>query len=309
MTDNTIKDTPALWKAHATSKTSPIEQSQRKEVRVPSPKLLFLLFWVKGKFGDALFTEAPKTRMHNIKRAKWYNEKVHEVHCIDIEDLSDIIDVTARYIERFGGKSKVRLQELSVHSHAGQDGPIGSVDYPKKFSFNTTTEAGQMTMDGWKSIDFNWNPDNPRFVIYGCDSALEDPPEDHPSQVNYKNFAQSLSSLPNLKNVEVWGQSTKSTPSYLPDFRVTSLDRDIYSFHGTVINPAWRIGPVYQIAAHIHGGLKATATPIGMIRTQLEDREYVKRHFDPAMPMNCYKNGQKIHSQDQGCFNDHRTKA
>jgi hypothetical protein len=242
--------------------------------------------------------------MRNIKNSSWFNEKIHEVHCPDIEDLSDILDIIPRYIEKYGGKSAVKIKEVSINSHAGQDGPIGSIDNPKKFSFNTSTEIGQMTMEGWQSIDFNWCADSPRFVIYGCDSALEHPPEDRPKAMHFRSFAKALSAASNYKDVEVWGQSTKSVPSFLPDYRVTSLDRDIYA-GGSFIEPGWKIGNTYQIAAHMHGGTKATL---------LRDAEYLpeslRRHvLAHAEDMHCYKNGNKIRSINQGYFNDHRKKA
>ncbi len=293
------------WVVHGSSTTSPVENTKRKEVKISPMKLLFLLFWVKGKFGDPLFTEAPKTRMHNIKNSNWFDENIHEVHCPDIEDLSDILNIIPRYIEKFGGKSKIFIKEVSINSHAGQDGPIGSVDNPKKFSFNTSTEAGQMKMEGWQSIDFNWYTDGPRFVIYGCDSALEHPSEDHPKAKNFKSFAKILSTSPNFKDVEVWGQSTKSVPSFLPDYRVTSLDRGLYSDDGRWIEPGWKIGHTYQIAAHMHGGTRATL---------LRDAEYLpeslrKHVLTPAEDMHCYKNGVKIRSTNQGYFNDHWNKT
>ncbi|WP_322032258.1 hypothetical protein [Paraburkholderia sp. J76] len=286
------------WVIYGSSTTSPVENKTRKEVRVEPIKLLFLLFWVKGKFGGYLYSEGAKTRMHNIKSSSWYNESLHEVHCPDIEDISEILDVVPRYIAKFGGASNVRLQEVSCHSHAGGDGPIGSVN-PTKYGFGTPGEFGQMTLDGWNSIDFNWSLNDPRFIIYGCDSALEAPPVDHPQQEKYKNFAATLSKMKNFENVEVWGQSTKSAPSLLPDYRITTAARDMHT--------GWFVGPTYQIAAGMGGGLKATS--FGRYADHSEDQEYIKKHFDPAKPMYCYKNGEKIISIHQGYFNDHRKKS
>ncbi|SAK49986.1 hypothetical protein AWB75_01343 [Caballeronia catudaia] len=286
----------ARWMVCGSSTTSSVSNIARKEVKVPSVKLLFLLFWVKGKFGGYLYSEAAKTRMHNIKNSSWYKERAHEIHCPDIEDVSEIIDIIPRYIEKFGGKSKVRVKEISCHSHSGGDGPLGSVN-PARFSFDTPGEFGQMKLEGWESIDFNWSSDCPRFIIYGCDSALEAPPVDHINSTNYKNFAKTLSTKKNFENVEVWGQSTKSVPSFLPDYRITSAARDMRT--------GWWAGETYQIAAGMGGGWKATDIG-GYITNHRTDQKYIEEHFDPAKPMHCYINGVKIRSTHQGYFNDHR---
>jgi hypothetical protein len=287
------------WIVYGKSTTSPVENSIRKEIKIPPVKLLFLFFWVKGKFGGHLYSEGAKTRMRNIKKSSWYREGIHEIHCPDIEDISEILDIIPRYIEKFGGKSKVRLKEVSCHSHAGGDGPLGSVN-PAKFSFGTPSEFGQMKLDGWESVDFNWSSDCPRFIIYGCDSALENSPVDRPHSKNYKNFAKSISTKKNFENVEVWGQSTKSVPSFLPDYRITSAARDMHT--------GWWAGETYQIAAGMGGGWKATDLG-GYVTNHRTDQEFVKKHFDPAEPMYCYMNGNKIRSIHQGYFNDHRKKT
>ncbi|MDR5752905.1 MULTISPECIES: hypothetical protein [unclassified Caballeronia] len=287
------------WVAYGSSTTSPVDNTERREVKIPQVKLLFLLFWVKGKFGGYLYSEGAKTRMHNIKNSSWYDEHIHEVHCPDIEDVSEILDIIPRYISKFGGALKVRTKEVSYHSHAGGDGPIGSAN-PAKYSFGTPGEFGQMKLDGWESIDFNWDSNCPRFILYGCDSALEAPPVDHPNQKAYKNFAKTLSTKKNFENVEVWGQSTKSAPSFLPDYRVTSAARDMRT--------GWSVGATFQVAAGMNGGWKATDLS-GYILDPDPDREYIKKHFDPVQPMYCYKNGEKIRSIHQGYYNDHRKKV
>ncbi|WP_211462897.1 hypothetical protein [Collimonas silvisoli] len=283
------------WKVYGDSTTSPVENTKRKIVEIEPVKLLFLLFWVKGKYGGALYSEGAKTRMHNIKNSAWYNPAIHEVHCPDIEDLSEIKNIVARYIAKFGGKTKVRTKESSIHSHAAGDGPLGSVN-PVQFSFHSATEFAQMQLEGWDAIDFNWCTDTPRFIVYGCDSALELPPEDNPNKKSFKNFAKNLSERSKFLDVEIWGQSTKSVPSFLPDYRVTSLARDMHM--------GWSRGPTYQIAGHIKGGIKATDNAI-----RIDDPEYVHKNNDPAEPMNCYLNGKKIRSVNQGYFNDHRKKT
>jgi len=294
------------YKVHSTSTLKKIKDDGTPNTtvkKVKVVKLLYLLFWVTGENGDPMYRTAPQTRMDNIRKSKNYDKNIHKVLTIEIEDISVILDKIPGYIERFGGKDNVKIKEVSIHSHAGQDGPIGSVDVREQYRFPNPSEFGQMMQSGWASIDFNWSENCPRFIVYGCDSALTHPSEDHPNQdpKTIKNFAYDISKLSNFKNVEVWGQSTKSAPSYLPDYRITSIARDVYSFHGEFVAADWKMFPTYQIAAHLGGGKKAT-----YVLENVDPPESLLKNLDKAEPMNCYKNGELVMSVNQGYFNDHR---
>jgi hypothetical protein len=111
------------------------------------------------------------------------------------------------------------------------------------------------------------------FIAYGCNSGKE----------RYREpFAKKISSLPNFANVECWGQSTSSYPSFLPDYRVTSVARNL--------NIAWSVRMTYQVGGDADEGVRAT---LGLNPL-------------PATPMNCYKNGTRTQSTHQGVYNDHR---
>lgn len=79
---------------------------------------------------------------------------------------------------------------------------------------------------GWDSIDFNWS-NNAMFVMYGCRTS-------YASDDSGQGFASKLSLLDNFKDVNVWGQTESTYPSYFPDIRTTSIMRSInigWSFH------------------------------------------------------------------------------
>ena len=276
--------------------------SDNASIEVSLKILLYLLFYATGKFGDTLYSEGAQSRLQNIKANKLYNETIHKVHCPPYQDISEIIQIVDNYIKKYGGKEKVLVREVGIWSHAGGDGPLGSTTPPQKYPL-VEKEPYQMALEGYGSIDFNWD-NKAKFVIYGCDSALESPPEDKPDKKDYKNFAKNISLLNNFKNVEVWGQSSKSCPSYVPDYRVTSLARDINKEGGAWF---WKSDgyKTYQIAAKMGGGWKDTSFG-GPDVFSGKDVKYIKENYDKANPMHCYKNGTKIRTTDQGYFNDHR---
>jgi hypothetical protein len=294
------------YKVHSTSTLKPSRsdgQPNIKHLSVKSVKMLFLLFYVVGHFGDDMYNEAPITRKKNIENSKGFNENKHIVECIPIEDISLIQDIVPQKINEYGGKENVCVKEASVHSHAAGDGPLGSKKKPTHDPFIDQNGipigscAYQMTLAGWGKIDFNWSKDCPRFILYGCDSALTHLPRDSkPGETSFKNFALAISKLPHYKGVEVWGQPNKSVPSYFPDYRVTSLDRDIYDVHGYFTLPDWTEDPTYQIATvDPGGGWRATKAGYGLGGKP-----------EKADPMHCYVNGKLIRTIDQGYFNDHR---
>jgi hypothetical protein len=144
-----------------------------------------------------------------------------------------------------------------------------------------------MDMCGWEQIKVEWAL-NAKCVFYGCNTG-------NPHAT--KNFAQNISNLSNFKDVEVWGQSNYSFPSFYPDYRVTSIARSIGDGTG------WdMIGNAYMVAGNLGEGLKAISTGAAILtQEELRDGGYPK-----ANPMNCYKNGVLIQSTHQGVFNDHR---
>lgn len=251
-------------------------------LKIYPKKLLYLLFYVSNNdHGDEMFAEAAETRLRNIKNSSNYNELIHKVHCIPIQDISEIIQITETYLNKYGGNGKAFSKEIGIWSHSGySDGPIGtsetSIDSLEPKDFN------QMKISGWAKIKFNWAKTDPLFVMYGCNSGRDD-----------TLFAQRLSLLSSYKNVEVWGQSDSSFPSKFPDYRRTSIARTIDE---VIPLGGFDVGYTYMIAGNDEEGWNSqTLNPVN---------EYPK-----ANPMNCYKNGSKIRTIHQGYFNDHRKKT
>ncbi|HAW0505551.1 hypothetical protein [Escherichia coli] len=235
-------------------------------------KELVLLFWVdEDHKGANMISEACQTRMKNIKQAPWYDENIHKVHCPPIQAFHEIKTIVSSWIDKYGGKDKVKVREVGVFSHSGMDGPISYC------TENTPPAANwpiQMAIPGgWNAIDFNWKEKDSICVFYGCNSGREEK----------EGFAPRISAQKNFQNVTVWGQSVSSFPSFEPDIRVTTPAR--------AMDTGWNIGPTYMVGGSQGEGYEAIFGPP-----------------PKAKSMNRFMNGAKVGSDTQGVFNNHNSK-
>lgn len=267
------------------SETTNCKPSNNQKVCISHPKELFLLFWIDEQdSGRKMFSESAQTRMNNIKKQNWYNNKVHKVHCPPIQALQEIQIIINNYIKKYGGRTKVRTREVSIFSHSGMDGPI-TYHTPNTPPLNE--KAKQMHIDGWSSIDFNWatytGDTKTRFVFFGCNSAFKT-----------NSFAKKISALPNCFGIEVIGQSSSSFPSIFPDYRITTGARSIPIFGGI----GWDIANTYMVGSSSGKGWDSI-TWQGVKEPNLED-------FPKAKVMRFYTNNHTTRVSHQGIFNDHR---
>lgn len=250
--------------------------------------ILFLLFYIdEDHRGKYMISEAAQTRLQNIKKYKWYDDKIYKVNCIPIQSVDEIIDQIAQIISKNANKN-VLIGEMGVFSHSGSDGPIS---YNKRVAiFPEPIYKSQMLMPGWQLINVKWLV-GAKCVFYGCNTG---------NSFLSKNFAENISKLSNFKDVEIWGQSLSSFPSFYPDYRVTSVARSIGD-NGT----GWDFhGKTYQVAAKDGEGKKALSYRPD--KDTLSNEELKEGEYPKANVMNCYKNGILIKSSHQGVFNDHR---
>ena len=256
---------------------------QHVTLEIKEKLILILLFYIdedhKGKF---MISESAQTRLQNVKKNSWYDNKTYKAHCIPIQSVDEIITQTEAILKKHENKN-VFVHEMGVFSHAGSDGPISYgnlkisngkviVYGPVKICPDKDYKC-QMLMCGWEQIKVKWT-NNAKCVFYGCNTANE----------NWGSFALNISNLSNFKDVEIWGQSTSSFPSFYPDKRFTSVVRSVGE-NGI----GWDIREkTYQVGGNEGEGAKALLSPI------------------PVNPLNVYKNGTLIKSTHQGVFNDHR---
>lgn len=260
---------------------------------------LYLFFYIdEDHKGKNMISEACQTRLKNKKKQKWYDDKKHKAFSIPIQSIDEILDQITKIVKKHseGGTKRAIIGELGIFSHAGGDGPIS---YNKEVKIcPEPTYKSQMLMCGWEQINVEWG-NNAKCVFYGCNTANTNP--------TWNNFARNISNLANFKNVEVWGQSKSSFPSYYPDYRVTSLARSLDKEHtkGIIENGlGWDLrSNTYQVAGNAKEGKKAISYRPD--KGSLTENELKQGGYPKANVMNCYKNGILIKSTHQGVFNNH----
>jgi RHS repeat-associated protein len=181
---------------------------------------LYILFYTTNTAavqGEDMFRAAALTRSYDIKHSPTFDPSRDKVVVIGIQNLSDIKNIVAKTVAE-NSKTYGKTVEFGIWSHAGFDGPVGSVD-PSENSLGNMTN--QMTLRGWSEINFNWenNGSGCRAMFNGCNTGV-DPPGDKAS------FVTEISALPNFRNVSVEGPSTYSEPSAYVDQLVPSGMKD-----------------------------------------------------------------------------------
>lgn len=163
----------------------------------------------------------------------------------------------AKYSPEYG-----KTAEFNLWSHGALDGPKGGVNTTGEFAL----DKYHLSPEGWGNINFNWKDEGAKAMFYGCRSACAVDDKGIP----ITSWAQTISMNGNMKNVEVWGQTTRSWPS---------LDsRDGISPIGTHHDY-----PTYMLGGGNRGGIDGMYRRLSSIRPL--DMPYLK------YPMRKYMNG------------------
>jgi len=283
---------------------------QKPKIYIKARKFLYLLFYVaEDHKGKNMIAEAAQTRLRNIKNQSWYNDKTNKAFSMPIQSIDEVLYQIPLIIEKHSENktNKVIIQEMGFFSHSGWDGPI-SYETPIKICpiipLNTDYYPVQMDMCGWEQINVKWAKDA-KCVFYGCNTG--NPYDSENMRIPGISFAENISNLSNFKNVEVWGQTNYSYPSFYPDYRVTGLERIIDN------KDLWDLGEhTYMVAGNESNGEIEQlynlwrVAKAGIGREQLTSEQLGHEGYPKALPMNCYKNGKFIKYSHQGIFNDHR---
>ena len=230
----------------------------------PNGRDIYMLFYVTD---NKMFKASAETRKREIERMKGFDSEKDIVIMFEFSDLSEIGDMANRIIDTYS-EQYGQTAEVGVWSHAGWDGPIGAIqtsgDYALAYS--------QMSLEGWNSINFNWNSDGANMSFYGCNTG-----NDNNSGQRGGSFARNISEQSNFKGVNVWGQQTSSYPSFSPYIRVTSFARTVGYGYG--------IGNTYMVGGNYGQGKQALW--------------FMRGKYPRANPMNVYKNGRLVRSTFQ----------
>lgn len=162
---------------------------------------LYMLFYVNGytRIGygcDDEIKAAAYTRKSDIENSKWFDPKRDLVIVSEIDNFADLSEMVKNNISN--NQQYGKTKEVGFWSHAGYDGPIGSINS----SEDDIIGSRQLSIEGWGKINFNWAP-NAAIGFYGCNSGTT-------KKKSEKNFAKSISKNGNMKNINVYGQPTTS---------------------------------------------------------------------------------------------------
>lgn len=160
------------------------------------------------------------------------------------------------------GDSFGKTAEFSVWSHAGKDGPTGTIA-----TSHNALDGKQMTLEGWGNIEFNWATGaNANF--YGCKTGVGD--NSSPS------FSTRISALSNYRGVSVHGQTSSAYPSIYTNVRQNNKKM----INGTFSYPTYMVG---GSSLGITGRFFPTCTPANPMRTSRNGRGVVDRYYQPGI--------------------------
>ncbi len=185
-------------------------------------KIIRRIYFIFHVGGD--FEAAAKTRKREIEA---YDKQWSYVFIYKYDDLWEIKDFVDKAIKKVKENSWLQTTEVCFFSHAGTDGPVGNTRTSK---YNLADETGreawdkkQMSLDGWKQINFNFDPNNSIAVFYGCKGVT---------------FAENFIDIQNVQYTAANGGGSADSESY-KDFDsnwFTFLNEDIYYVSPTAEN-------------------------------------------------------------------------
>ena len=233
----------------------------------PDGEEVYMLFYTIGNNrGNGMFYAAALTRQRDIMESKSFNPQKDIVVLMPITDLGTIgnkvSSITKKYSEKYG-----KTAEFSIWSHAGIDGPIGTVTTSENI-----LDGKQMSIKGWGKIDFNWGQDAVA-NFFGCRTGV--------FQDGVASFVTRLSAQSNFKDVKVSGQTSSSYPSSYTNYRENSdFGDDTFGYY---IN-----GNTYFSQTYMVGGIR-------------RNQDWNGNEQNIALPMRTSMNGKNItttHYQD-----------
>lgn len=227
----------------------------------PNGKDIYMLFYTIGNGrGDEMFKSAAETRKYDIEHSDYYDAAKDIVLMRGIQDISSIESFVSSAVKSYGeifGKTA----EFSIWSHAGKDGPTGSVT-----TSHNALDGKQMTLEGWGNINFNWTSDaNANF--YGCKTGVDDSSD--------PSFSTRISSLKNYRNVSVHGQTSSAYPSIYTNIRQNNQEM----INGSFSYPTYMVGGA---SLGIIGRFFPTSTQANPMRTSINGKGVVNGYYQPG---------------------------
>ena len=228
----------------------------------PNGMDIYMLFYTTGNGrGDEMFKSAAETRKYDIEHSDYFDAANDIVLMCGIQDIGTIGSLVSSAVGSYGD-SFGKTAEFSVWSHAGKDGPTGTIA-----TSHNALDGKQMTLEGWGNIEFNWAT-GANANYYGCKTGVGD--NSSPS------FSTRISALSNYRGVSVHGQTSSAYPSIYTNVRQNNKKM----INGTFSYPTYMVG---GSSLGITGRFFPTCTPANPMRTSRNGRGVVDRYYQPGI--------------------------
>jgi RHS repeat-associated protein len=274
--------TPRFWQSDVMSEkwnmVSPISYSLNNPIRYSDPygEDVYLFYWVKSnnEKDNSLFWNSVLTHVNDLLSSKDFGKGDIAVY----ESISDLGELKSDVEENISKLSPTygKTREFGIWSHAGWDGPIGSLPTSQD-QLNNGSGKYQLSFEGWSNINFNWAENGSCSAgFYGCNTGNDN----YAGGAKGASFTTRLSGQSNFKNVDVIGQSSSSYPSIYSDYRETTSD---------MRNGNFSRQSTYMVAAPPLGTLGSwQSTPANPIRVSRNGRGTTNSNGNPI-----YQKGKK----------------
>ncbi len=141
----------------------------------PNGMDVFFLIWDSQAMNSSDLYESMLTRKKEIEESKGFNSKSDHIYTLDVSDLGKLKEIVDANIKDAIKNKYGKTVEVSFFTHGASQGPVGSEKASGEYRLSIDTgeplDDNQLSLEGWKSI--NWNLDPKRNIIcaFGCNTA------------------------------------------------------------------------------------------------------------------------------------------
>lgn len=124
--------------------------------------------------------DAAGTRESEILNQSDFDSNKDHIYKVSLKDLEeqklDLESFVHNSVQDAKDKGYGKTVEATFITHGGGDGPVVGESVAGKYDLAdvpgyTALEQGQISQEGWESIDFNFDPENSILCAYGCNTA------------------------------------------------------------------------------------------------------------------------------------------
>lgn len=188
----------------------------------PDGNAVYMVIYARGKASETTFELGAQTRVREIESSAGFEPAKDKVFLFEVQDLGKLKEMVAERALEARNQNYGKTVEVSFYSHTGQeDGPRALQRTSGGLQAHDLHGRNQLSLHGWKEIDFNWAEKDTVASFYGCHSL---------------NFAKKFGEIQPVQFVA--GQPSDAYPSQKADRWDSPIfgfsdDQDVYWVGGT----------------------------------------------------------------------------